>query len=381
MKNDTIVETAFRLVSIVSSMSERILDARKGVASTVSLFCLPSWDYTNLTFMSKQILKKSFVGFMALVIFLWPLNPILSSSVEINDNVLLRKMQTEQLEQSKNFVNKDGAKQLSADGLNKKQGVKKEQKLNYVPGEILVKFKEQKINLEQSSGRTKAKQFAVSKNLDKKEDIRKSNISVLKIKDAKTVEEKIAELKNDSSVEYVQPNFQYYPLAVNPNLWGLHNTGQSVNGISGIDDADIDAPEAWAISEGEGSNIIVAVIDDGVAYNHPDLQANMWNGISCSGSDKNGSPLSGNCLHGYDYEDNDLDPLPTSGSHGTHIAGTIGAVKNGSGITGVAPNVKIMALKSSLTTADNISSINFAEQNGAKVINASWGDVFIGGAI
>ena len=310
---------------------------------------------------------------MVLTIFLWPLSPILSSPIEINDNVLLKKLQTERLGQSQNFTNKNNAKKISADNFQEKRDVKKEQKLNYVEGEVLVKFKEQKINLEQFSGRTKAQQFAVSKNLDKKEDIRKSNISVLKIKDSKTVEEKIAELKNDSSVEYVQPNFQYYPLTVNPNLWGLNNTGQSVNGISGTDDADIDAPEAWAISEGEGSDIIVAVIDDGVAYNHPYLADNMWDGIGCSGSDKNGNPLSGNCLHGYDYEDNDLDPLPTSGSHGTHIAGTIGAVKNDGGIIGVAPNVKIMALKVDFTTDQILMAIDFAKNNNAKIINASWG--------
>ncbi|MFH1546163.1 MAG: S8 family serine peptidase, partial [Patescibacteria group bacterium] len=249
----------------------------------------------------------------------------------------------------------------------------KQEKQNYVEGEVLVKFKEQKINLEQSSGRTKAMQFATGKNLEKKEDIRKSNISVLKIKDTKTVEEKIAELKNDSRVEYVQPNFQYYPLTLNANLWGLNNTGQEVNGVSGTDDKDIDAPEAWAISEGEGSNIIVAVIDSGVAYNHPDLANNMWDGNGCSGLDKNGNSIGGGCQHGYDYEDNDKIPLPTSSSHGTHIAGTIGAEKNGSGIIGVAPNVKIMALKVALTTDQILMAIDFAESNNAKVINASWG--------
>lgn len=264
--------------------------------------------------------------------------------------------------------------------MKKSAEVKQPEKQNYVEGEVLVKFKEQKIDLEQSVGRTKARQFAVSKNLDKKEDIRKSNISVLKIKDSKTVEEKIAELKNDSRVEYVQPNFLYYPLAIDTNdtygglLWGLDNTGQNVNGVSGIDDADIDAPEAWEMLDGSEDDVIVAVIDDGVAYNHPDLIDNMWDGTNCSGSDKNGNPLSGNCLHGYDYEDNDLDPLPTSGSHGTHIAGTIGAVKNnGMGIIGVAPNVKIMALKVDYSTSQIVKSIDFAEQNGAKVINASWG--------
>ncbi|RLC36714.1 hypothetical protein DRH29_03970 [candidate division Kazan bacterium] len=319
---------------------------------------------------------------MVLTIFSGLLNPASLSfaadkSVIVNDDLTRKKVNLEQ----PRFYNGEKTKEFSADeSLKKSAEVKQPEKQNYVEGEVLVKFKEQKIDLEQSVGRTKARQFAVSKNLDKKEDVRKSNISVLKIKDSKTVEEKIAELKNDSRVEYVQPNFLYYPLAIDTNdtygglLWGLDNTGQNVNGVSGIDDADIDAPEAWEMLDGSEDDVIVAVIDDGVAYNHPDLIDNMWDGTNCSGSDKNGNPLSGNCLHGYDYEDNDLDPLPTSGSHGTHIAGTIGAVKNnGMGIIGVAPNVKIMALKVDYSTSQIVKSIDFAEQNGAKVINASWG--------
>ena len=258
--------------------------------------------------------------------------------------------------------------------LEKSQQIK--DKADYVEGEILVKYKNDKINLDTSSGRAVALNFSNSKSLENKEDLRKNNISVLKIRDDKTVENKIAELNNDPNVEYAQPNYQYYSTVINTNdtnkglLWGLDNTGQSVNGVSGTNDADIDAPEAWAINEGTNSSIIVALIDSGVAYNHPDLLANMWNGTNCK--DENGTALGG-CNYGYDYEDVDKTPLPNTSSHGTHIAGTISAVKNNStGIIGVAPQAKIMAIKSSLTTSDNVKSINFAKQNGAKIINASW---------
>ena len=279
---------------------------------------------------------------------------------------------------------------LSAVSQVKKQsaGVRKD----YVEGEVLVKYKNSKINLQTVSGRTAALNFIRSKSLEKKEDLRKANISVLRIKDAKTVEQKIAELKNDPNVEYVQPNYQYYPSDINTNdtsrglLWGLENTGQTIIGsyganggpyipTTGVANADISGPEAWTISEATTSaSVIVAVIDTGVAYNHPDLVANMWDGTACVGEDSVGVPLSGGCNHGYDYQDNDKTPLPTTSSHGTHIAGTIAAVKgNGLGIIGVAPQAKIMAIKSSLTTFDNVKSINFAKQNGAKIINASWG--------
>lgn len=251
------------------------------------------------------------------------------------------------------------------------------QKQNYVPREVLVKFKNSKVNLQTIAGKAAALNFSRSKSLEKKEDLGKSNIQVLTIKDAKTVEQKIAELKSDPNVEYVEPNYKRYPAVINTNdtykenLWGLDNVGQSVNTVAGSIDADIDAPEAWAISEATTTvPIIVAVIDSGVAYNHPDLIANMWDGTNCK--DENGSVLGG-CNHGYDYQDQDKTPLPTTSSHGTHIAGTIATVKNNSkGIIGIAPNAKIMAIKYGSDISSEVKAIDFAIQNGARIINASF---------
>ena len=259
--------------------------------------------------------------------------------------------------------------------------------LNYVPGEIIIKFKKDKINLAKTGADQKIRSFSDSAGLLEKANIKKSNVVLFKtadgkdaskkVTDEKKLFDKINELKNDSSVEYAQPNFQYYPSSTGTNdtykdnLWALDNTGQTVNGVIGSNDADIDAPEAWAINEGDDNSVIVAVIDSGVAYNHPDLLSNMWDGSTCK--DDDGNAL-GNCNYGYDYEDDDKTPLPSSSTHGTHVAGTIAAVKNNSkGTIGVTPHAKIMALKSSLTSYDNVRSINFAKQNGAKVINASWG--------
>ncbi|MFA5248294.1 MAG: S8 family serine peptidase [Patescibacteria group bacterium] len=251
------------------------------------------------------------------------------------------------------------------------------QKINYVPGEILVKYRKSKINLNSFAGQRATLNFNKLKSLEKKEDFKNSNISVLKIKDGKTVEQKIAELKNNPDIEYAEPNYKRYSEEIDTNdtnkalLWGLDNVGQTVNSVSGTSDADIDAPEAWAINEGTSSSIIVAIIDTGVAYNHPDLIANMWNGDDCL--DENGDDLGG-CNHGYDFEDDDKTPLPTTNNHGTHVAGTIAAVKNNEeGIIGVAPNAKIMALKFGLDTASEVRAIDFAIQNNAKIINASYG--------
>jgi len=275
----------------------------------------------------------------------------------------------------------------------------------YTEGKVLIKYKKNKINLKTKSGASTAVNLAKSKSLEKEQNLDSENVSVLKIKDGKTVEEKIAELKNDPNIEFVQPNYQYEATVISSNdtykgnLWGLDNTGQTVNSIVGTPDADIDIPEAWSISE--GSTMVVAVIDNGVGYSHPDLAANMWDGSSCVG-DEIAAPIDGGCPnHGYNFMDasnygsyssnfDDIDPLdpnqdfilpspnPNTGNHwaphGTHVAGTIAAVKNNAmGIMGVAPQAKIMALKTYYYTNEIVRSINFANNNGVKIINASFG--------
>jgi subtilisin family serine protease len=250
-------------------------------------------------------------------------------------------------------------------------------KNDYIAGEVIVKYKSAKVNLNTASGRLKAASFNNNSSLEAKENFRELNMSVLKIKDGDTVENKIAELKNDSNVEYAEPNYLRYPSAINTNdtyknnLWGLDNTGQNIGGL-GTADADIDAPEAWGISE--GNSTVIATIDSGVAYNHPDLINNMWDGANCK--DENGNFL-GNCNHGYDFIDDDKTPLPSSDfaeyNHGTHIAGIMAAVKNNNtGIIGVAPKAKIMALRFNFSVQQEIRAINFVMQNGVKIIGTSF---------
>jgi subtilisin family serine protease len=101
-------------------------------------------------------------------------------------------------------------------------------------------------------------------------------LSLVKLPDGLSVKDAISLLKTRKDILYVEPNYKLTLFSVFPNdsrfdeLWGMHNTGQT----GGTPDADIDAPQAWDIST--DSNIIVAVIDSGVDYNHPDLKANMW---------------------------------------------------------------------------------------------------------
>lgn len=124
------------------------------------------------------------------------------------------------------------------------------------------------------------------------------------------------------------------------------------------------------------SSVIVAVIDTGVDYTHPDLAAAMWVATSAT---FNGSPRPSN-YHGWDFADDDGDTYPVNYYHGTHVAGTIGAIGNNSiGVPGVAYGVQIMSLKvfsdkgGGASDADIISAINYAVENGAHIINMSLG--------
>ena len=154
---------------------------------------------------------------------------------------------------------------------------------------------------------------------------------------------------------------------------------------------DVNALEAWKICKGDPS-IIVAILDEGVMYTHPDLAANMWcnPGESVQGAqtDGDGNGYEGD-LHGYNFvtESGDITWTDANDSgHGTHVAGTIAAVNNnGIGVSGVAggdgtPNsgVKIMSCQvfsgqNSVTLAGEARAIKYAADNGAVILQCSWG--------
>jgi subtilisin family serine protease len=162
-----------------------------------------------------------------------------------------------------------------------------------------------------------------------------------------------------------------------PKQYGLHNFGQMTGGapesqILGVPDHDIDAPEGWNLKT-DASDIIVAIMDFGVNYNHPDLAANIWtnageipgNGID---DDHNGYV---DDIHGWDFISNDGDPIGEglNSEHGTASAGIIGALgNNGIGISGVAWKVKLMVLRV-YSTDQWAPAVRYAVDNGAKVIN------------
>lgn len=154
---------------------------------------------------------------------------------------------------------------------------------------------------------------------------------------------------------------------------------------------DVNALEAWKTCKGDPS-IIVAILDEGVMYTHPDLAANMWcnSGESVQGAqtDGDGNGYEGD-LHGYNFVTESGDITWTDANdtgHGTHVAGTIAAVNNnGIGVSGVAggdgtPNsgVKIMSCQvfsgqNSVTLAGEARAIKYAADNGAVILQCSWG--------
>lgn len=165
------------------------------------------------------------------------------------------------------------------------------------------------------------------------------------------------------------PNDEYYS-----QQWYLNNTGQGTNdGKTTTVDADIDAPEAWEISKGDPS-IVIAVLDEGVTSNHPDLPNSRQ--VRLNGS---------NFAYLLDGTNNPNDPSPTvsttSGkNHGNACAGIIAATQNnGIGVSGIAPLCKIMPVKVPTGTAgsqisDFAGAIDFAVANNADILSNSWGN-------
>jgi subtilisin family serine protease len=205
---------------------------------------------------------------------------------------------------------------------------------------------------------------------------------VLRVQKGK-VDTAISRLRSHAKVSYAEPDFKVHadvvPTAAQApsfhQLWGLQNTGQTVNGAAGTPGADISATKAWDVTTGS-SSIVVGVVDTGVNYNHPNLVPNIW---SAGPGGVAGCPAG---AHGYNAITHSCDPLDDN-DHGSHVSGTIGAAANGTGVVGINWNTSIMGLKFLDSTgsgflSDAITAIDYAVQAkqagvNIRVLNNSWG--------
>ncbi len=217
----------------------------------------------------------------------------------------------------------------------------------YAKGELLVKYK---------NGTASAAACSINSIVGASvlEEFPELGWQRVKLPENLSVNRAVAFYKESAEIEQAQPNF-YYRLLAAPNdaryaeLYGL---------------AKISAPAAWDLTTGS-TDVVVADIDTGASYNHQDLSANMWrnpNETENNGIDDDGNGFIDD-FYGYDFFYNDSDPIDDAGGHGTHTAGTLGAVGNNSiGVVGVNWNVKIMAIK--------IYSPNGGDTTSAMLINA-----------
>ena len=201
--------------------------------------------------------------------------------------------------------------------------------------------------------------------------VQEEKIMLLTLEDCgkDAVNEAIRILQQNPSIEYAEPNYFVYGDVIpsDPDYGMLYGMEK------------ISAPAAWDITVGS-ADVLIGVIDSGIDYTHPDLAANMW---------VNPGELPGNAIdddgngyiddiHGWNFINNTNDIMDDNG-HGTHVAGTIGAVSNNNlGVAGVSWNVKIVGLKflgneTQGESADAIRALDYANKMGIDITNNSWG--------
>jgi subtilisin family serine protease len=253
------------------------------------------------------------------------------------------------------------------------------------PTTVIVRYREGTSNARKAAARERAHATRERSRPDKGRE-------VVRPASGRSVAETIEALLADPAVAYAEPNYPIR-LAANPMneplrstyQWGLENAGGDC--VAGFTpptcavDVDIDAAAAWPIATGEG--VVVAVLDDGLDFTHPDLDTQAWtnpdetvNGMDDDGNgfvdDVRGVNLCGAAgpsteLHGAGED-----------FHGTAVASVLAAATDGAGMAGVAPEARLMAVRwlinnKCMDTDMAAAAIEYAVDEGADVINASWG--------
>ena len=269
------------------------------------------------------------------------------------------------------------------------EAVVTEDQLSFVPNEVLVKFKDGKAGTKAQSNALSLIQGVVVETIQTSAMKSANRDEVLLVSSKLGTLDAIAQLKGLAEVEYAEPNFIYNhnatsndPSYTNGTLWGMYGDASSPSNQYGSQ-----AGEAWAAGNTGSSTVYVGIIDEGYMYTHEDLAANAGTNpgeIAGNGVDDDNNGYVDD-VNGWDFDGNDSSVFDgIDDDHGTHVAGTIGGVgNNGTGIAGVAWNVKLMSAKflgrRGGTTANAIKAVDYftdlKQRNGINLVatSNSWG--------
>ncbi len=264
------------------------------------------------------------------------------------------------------------------------QGVRAE----YVPGELIVKFKSD-VSETVRGNILKAANAVISEKINTRAMRDAGDFEGLTvIRTPMSVSAARSVFENSANVEYAEPNYYLYhtatsndPYYTDGSLWGMYGDATSPANQYGCQ-----AGEAWAAGNTGSNSVYVGVIDEGAMYDHSDLQGQIWTNPfdPVDGIDNDGNGYIDD-IHGWDFDGDDNSTFDGSqDDHGTHVSGTIGAVGgNGIGVAGVAWNVQIITAKflgrrggslaNAIKAIDYITDLKTRHGLNLPATNNSWG--------